>query len=251
MEPISGKPSTTFPTKEVLGKADLHIHSTYSRDGLSSIKGILEMADRNNLDLIAITDHDTIKGAEEAQKLASDFKVKVIKGEEIGTKEGHLIALFIEEFIHPKKPILDTIREIHRQRGLAIVSHSLNPLARGVSSNILFQIFPELDGIELFNAAWCGWANQKKLKRLNSEIFNLAAIGGSDAHILRQVGKGYTIFEGKDPTDLYFSIKHGLTLAEGIFTPLDYFEWAIKLPGRILMDTYHSFKNKKIFHWPC
>lgn len=217
-----------------MGKADLHIHSNYSPDAFSPVRGILEMADKNNLDLIAITDHDTIKGAEEAQKLAPEFKVKVIKGEEIGTKKGHLIAIFIDNFIPPKKPILETIREIHNQGGLVIIPHPLNPFSRGVSLNTLFQIYKEVDGIELFNASWSGWINQKKVSKLNSEIFNLAAIGNSDAHVLSQVGKGYTIFKGKTPSDLYSSIKNKLTQAEGSFNLYGLFELWLNQPRRII-----------------
>ena len=201
------------------------------------------MADKKNLDLIAITDHDTIQGAKEATKIASEFKVKVIKGEEIETKEGHLIGIFIEEVIAPGKPILDTIREIHNQRGLAIIPHPLARFSRGVSLNTLFRVFKEADGIEVFNASWLGWINQKKIKKFNSQIFKLAPIGGSDAHIVRQVGRAYTIFEGREPSDLYSAIKNKTTKAEGSFDLLSYLELLIKQPQR-LQPSRHSSKRK-------
>ena len=44
-------------------KADLHIHSTYS-DGLDSIPQILDYVEQQtDLDLIAIADHDDVRGA--------------------------------------------------------------------------------------------------------------------------------------------------------------------------------------------
>ena len=216
------------------GKADLHIHSNYSKDAFSSVKEILEKADEINLDIIAITDHDTMEGVKEAEKITSQFKVKLIKGEEIETKEGHLIGLFIENFISPGKPILDTVREIHQQGGLSIVPHPLARFSQGISLETLSQVFEEVDGIETFNASWLGWINRKKVEKLNSQLFHLAQIGGSDAHILRQIGKGYTIFEGKPPSDLYSAIKNKTTRAEGYFNLLGYLELFIKQPKRIL-----------------
>lgn len=219
--------------KSIFGKADLHIHSDYSRDAFSPIKEVLKRADEINLDLIAITDHDTMEGVKQAEKIAPEFKVKLINGEEISTKEGHLIGLFIENFISPGKLILDAIREIHSQGGLAIVPHPLTRLSQGVSLNTLFQIFKEVDGIETFNASWLGWINQKKVEKLNSQFFHLAQIGGSDAHVLREVGKAYTIFKGKNPSDLYLAIKNKTTQAEGSFDLLSYLELLINQPRRL------------------
>jgi predicted metal-dependent phosphoesterase TrpH len=41
---------------------DLHVHSSYSRDGESSVEEILLRAEKAGLDVIAITDHDTVEG---------------------------------------------------------------------------------------------------------------------------------------------------------------------------------------------
>ena len=200
----------------LLGKADLHIHSEHSSDSFVSIRSILKAAEEKGLDLIAITDHDKIGGAVEAQKISSEFKVKTIIGEEVGAKEGHLISIFIKERIAPQRPILDTIKEVHSQGGLAIVAHPSNLFYRGVKLKTLMKIYRELDGIELFNAnaVWTAWATNKKIIKLNSEVFKLAAIGSSDAHIISQIGMGYTIFNGKEPDDLYSSIKNKATQAK-------------------------------------
>jgi len=215
------------------GKADLHIHSNYSKDAFSSVKEILKRAAEINLDIIAITDHDTLEGLKEAENLASEFKVKVVKGEEISAKGGHLVGIFIKDFIAPNRPILDTIREIHHQEGLVIVPHPLVRISAGISQKTLFKIFKELDGIEAYNASWVGWLNRKKIEKLNSQIFKLAPTGGSDAHIARQVGNAYTIFEGKNPSDLYSAIKNKNTQSEGSFDLLSYLELLIKQPKRL------------------
>ncbi|MDZ7715926.1 MAG: PHP domain-containing protein [Balneolaceae bacterium] len=78
-----------------MGKADLHIHTTAS-DGLSTPVEIVESAVKHNLDVIAITDHDTISGVREAREAAKSTELEVISGVEITSdfkgKEAHLLA---------------------------------------------------------------------------------------------------------------------------------------------------------------
>ncbi|MFO3797223.1 MAG: PHP domain-containing protein, partial [Anaerolineales bacterium] len=57
-----------------MGLADLHIHSIYSVDGAITISAILNyVASRTNLNVIAITDHDEIAGALQAEKMAHHY----------------------------------------------------------------------------------------------------------------------------------------------------------------------------------
>src|SRR6266702_5756340 len=80
------------------GKADLHMHSTYS-DGIATIEQILHYVQHHtHLDVIAITDHDVIEGSLRARDLweKGSYRFDFIVGEEISTSEGHLLALFIE-----------------------------------------------------------------------------------------------------------------------------------------------------------
>jgi hypothetical protein len=217
-----------------MSKADLHVHTSSSPDALSSLREIFKKAKERKLDLVAITDHDTIKGAKEAQKIAPEFGIEAIVGQEITTKEGDLITLFIEEEIKAGRPAFDTVREIHKQGGLAIVPHPDNWICGGISFRILFKIFNELDGIELLNGSWFGWIKAQESKKLNSSTFNLAAIGGSDSHLAREVGCAYTIFDGKTAADLYSAIRAKKTLTGG--TPWAYkdrFFWMLNFP-RIL-----------------
>jgi len=199
----------------IFGKADLHIHSNYSKDALSDLPAILEMAEKKKLNIIAITDHQTIKGAKEGQKMAPQFGLEVIVGEEITTKEGDIIGLFIEEEILPGRSVLNTIKEIHQQGGLAIAPHPDNWFLGGIPLGVLLKIFDQLDGIELFNGSWAGRIKRKENEKLNELLFDLAPLGGSDAHLARQIGCAYTVFPGKTPDDLYAAIREKLTLPAG------------------------------------
>jgi predicted metal-dependent phosphoesterase TrpH len=76
-----------------MSKADLHIHTIYSTDGTASVREALEGAVRAGLDVIAITDHDEVRGSLEARAISNEYGVKVIPGAEVSTSEGHLKAL--------------------------------------------------------------------------------------------------------------------------------------------------------------
>ena len=86
-----------------LGRADLHIH-TLASDGTSGIMTILDHVETSTqLDLIAITDHERIDAALAARTIARDqgLRFEVVVGEEVTTRGGHLLALFIDEPVKP------------------------------------------------------------------------------------------------------------------------------------------------------
>ena len=86
---------------ERIARADLHVH-TLASDGLSTVEDVLEHAEhRARLDIVAITDHERIDAAVVAREIAlrRGLKLQVIVGEEITTRGGHLVGLFLRERI--------------------------------------------------------------------------------------------------------------------------------------------------------
>ncbi len=81
-------------------KSDLHIHTTAS-DGKHTPSEVVTRALETDLDVIAITDHDTVAGVDEAQEAASGTRLRVIRGVEISTlfegRECHLLAYAFED----------------------------------------------------------------------------------------------------------------------------------------------------------
>src|SRR5579884_654374 len=81
-----------------LGRADLHLH-TLASDGLMSPRALVDYAEHaTSLDVIAITDHDETRAALEGRDWAAQrgYRVQVVPGVEVTTRDGHLLALFIE-----------------------------------------------------------------------------------------------------------------------------------------------------------
>jgi predicted metal-dependent phosphoesterase TrpH len=117
------------------GAADIHIHSSMD-DGMSSVSDILTaVANRGDLDVIAITDHNEISGSYQARELTAklNYPFEVVTGMEVDTIEGHLLALFIENPIPTHQPLVTAITAIHDQGGLAILPHPMNWLTDSIS----------------------------------------------------------------------------------------------------------------------
>lgn len=216
------------------GKADLHMHSTYS-DGSGTIEQILEHVQQHTeLDVIALTDHDVIEGALRAHDLwqRGSYRFDFIIGEEVTTQEGHLLGLFIEKRVPPGLSMERSIDLIHEQGGLAIIAHPLHRFfrhscQRAVMDRIHASKDVWFDGIETWNASFCGiYANQLAM-RVNREVYGLPEVGNSDAHILNSIGSGLTWFEGKSAQDVRTSIENGLSAPGGkLWQVQDYVHWA-------------------------
>lgn len=200
------------------GKADLHIHTSHS-DGMFSANELLAYAeDRTDLDVIAVTDHDSLEGAWKARERWAQgrYRFDFVTGMEVTTIEGHLLALFIEDPVPCLRGLRETIEAIRKQGGLAIVPHPFTWLTRGVGERHLRRLCSgkasiRPDGIELTNGTPAGRAGAKRAKHLNDSEFLLAEAGGSDAHFLSAVGCGYTEFGGSTAEELRLAIQDGKT----------------------------------------
>ncbi|HEY8177135.1 MAG TPA: PHP-associated domain-containing protein [Candidatus Limnocylindria bacterium] len=191
------------------GKADMHLHTLYS-DGTVAVDALLQHIEaQTDLDLMAITDHERLDGALRAREIheAGDFHFDLVVGEEITTRRGHVLALFIEERIPALRPLPETLERIHDQGGLAIAAHPLAPLtpSLGRRSLLTLQRDPDprhhLDAIELHNPSAAGRVRRLERNRLNERFLHLAGVGNSDAHVLEHVGTGWTWFAGATAAD--------------------------------------------------
>jgi predicted metal-dependent phosphoesterase TrpH len=205
------------------GKADMHLHTLYS-DGTSGVEALLDHVERHsNLDLVAITDHERLDGALRAREIhaAGSFSFALVVGEEITTRRGHLLALFVEERIPALRPLSETLERIHDQGGLAIAAHPLAPLtpSLGRRSLLALQQDPDarhhLDAIELLNPSAAGRSRRLDRLHLNEELLHLPAVGNSDAHILEHVGSGWTWFPGASAADYRRAVLDHATEPDG------------------------------------
>jgi len=210
---------TRVTTHEVWSKADIHIHSNHS-DGLASIPEIMEYVQHHtDLKVIAITDHNTLEGAHFARSLAELYDFEVVVGEEVSSKQGHILGLFLEEYVRPGMSAADTVRAIEEQGGIAVIAHPFS--AKGVFGPNGRNLFAAaatdwaFHAFEVYNSLpFLVWANSMAAKTLAGGR-GVAATGGSDAHVLEAVGQGYTVFRGTTAEDLRASVLNLETRAEG------------------------------------
>lgn len=207
-----------------LGKADMHLHTLYS-DGTASVQQLLDHVEqRTDLDVIAVTDHERIDGALRAREIhaAGDYSFELVVGEEITTRRGHVVALFLSERVPALRPLPETLERIHDQGGIAIAAHPLAPLTPSLGRRSLLDAREaeprhRLDAIELMNPSAAGRARRRTRDRLNEEVLDLAAVGNSDAHVLEGVGTAWTWFPGSSAADYRAAIDERATRPDGAF----------------------------------
>lgn len=181
---------------------DLHTHSFFSGDGISSPEDLIAAARAKGLSGIAITDHNTCdavnylleKGLMRLDGLpVNDFLI--LPGVEVTTADGHLLCIGAELPYLKGKPAREVCDIIHERGGLAIPPHPYDLFRAGIRFATL-ETLP-VDALEVFNAA-------TTLRRYNRYAFKYAQIrslpmtAASDAHHAAAVGTAYTIVNTDD-----------------------------------------------------
>lgn len=205
-----------------MGKADLQLHSDLG-DGLNSPEEILHAAEAAGLDVIALTDHDDIRGSFLLRDLAAKRRsvVVVATGIEVTTRAGHLLALFVEDEIPMFRPLAETVTAIHRAGGIAIVPHPLSYLTFSIGERALRTLAVGgdgrsfVDGIEVRNPSYAGRVRGERARWLNEHVLRVAETGSSDAHHAKLVGTAWTEFPGDDVNALRTAILARTTRAHG------------------------------------
>ena len=242
-------------------KADLHVHSYHSgyarhfqwlraRECYSTPDEIHRVARARGMDLVCITDHDSVDGCNEfldRHPDAEDF----VAGEEISCfvpdapgLRVHLGALGMTDALHREAQrlrgnVFDTAKFLRQQGVFCAVNH-------------LFMLFDDQMAVESYVRQALAWApgletrNGAMLAEHNAFIAELAsslratgappvAVGGSDAHLLRYVGTTYTEAPGRTREEFLASLMEGRTEVGG----------AHGGRGRLLVEIYGSIVN----HW--
>jgi predicted metal-dependent phosphoesterase TrpH len=202
------------------GTADLQIHTRFS-DGSDSPRDVLRWAERKRLDVIAITDHDTIEGALIAGELALESRSypDVIVGEEVSSVDGHILGLFLHTRVPPGLSAEETVAAIHEQGGIAIAAH---PYWRHASSGRRGWVYSvgdhvehvAFDAVEVLNGGFT--PSMIAANRRAAEVaraLGKTEVGGSDAHVRHAVAWAHTRFDGRYARDLRRSILAGSTRA--------------------------------------
>jgi glycosyltransferase involved in cell wall biosynthesis len=165
---------------------DLHMHTDHSYDCATPVEVLLAQARARGLGAIAITDHNEISGALEAQSKAEG--IKVIVAEEVKTADqGEVIGLFIEKKIPRGMTLEKTVAEIKRQGGLVYVPHPFDRLHSVPDYEHLLGVLDDVDAIEVFNPRVAISEFNEEAVRFAAK-YRIPAGAGSDAHVPQGLG---------------------------------------------------------------
>ena len=204
-------------------KIDLHCHTEASADCITPILLFPDRCQAREIKVQAITDHDEIWGAQQLKALSEEMfsevaaNLTVIVGEEISTREGEIIGLFLREKIEPRLTPEETVDQIKAQGGLVLLPHGFDPLKRyRLRPDARQRIVDAIDVVETFNArisrprwnraavAWC-------------EAYGVLMSAGSDAHTLADVGSAWVEVPQSSietPADLLKALEGGTPVGQ-------------------------------------
>jgi hypothetical protein len=166
-------------------KAIFHTHTTASHDAAIYPEELIKYCIQNNINAVAVTDHNTFQNA---KKLTTEIRVKIIPGEEIQTREGgEIIGLFLKEEIAKELPALEVIQKIRAQDGVVYLPHPFDTVRRRQFSPLFLEtLAPQIDIVETFNAR--NIFNKANLDATAfAQKYKLLSCVGSDAHILSEL----------------------------------------------------------------
>ena len=208
------------PAPRRFGRADLQIHTAHG-DGMADARALLDhVEERTDLDVIAVTDHDDVRGALLAreQHARGRYRFDFVPGVELTTRAGHLLALWVDEPLPALRPLAESVAAVHAAGGVAVVPHPFSWLTRSIGRRALDALLAggdaatHPDGIEVANATLAGRVTGARALRRNRERYRLAETGGSDAHFLEAVGTAATLFPGRGADELRAAIAERRTL---------------------------------------
>ncbi len=186
----------------------MHTHCEYSPDSRTPIAIQALAIKAAGLDVVCATDHNTIDGALRLREHADGFRVVI--GEEVSSRDGEIIGLFLDEAVPRDLSAEETIARIHDQGGLVCVPHpySHNRIYR-IRREALERVWPTIDAIEVFNAREA-IANDNRRALAFSVLHGIPGAVGSDAHRPWEIGRAFVeIPDFTGPDDFIASLRNG------------------------------------------
>jgi predicted metal-dependent phosphoesterase TrpH len=203
-----------------------------SRDCYSTPADVYRVAKARGMDLVAVTDHDSIDGALELLDARPDA-TDVIVGEEVSCTlpEGdiavHLGVYGMTEPLHRqvqtlRRNVFDVIACLREANVFFALNHLLHFYRGQIPFGAYLQLLDEVPAIEVRNGTMLAAHNTlvellaERRSRLAAPMPPLAMVAGSDAHTLRRVGLTWTTAPGRTREEFLLSLRQGLGRPGGL-----------------------------------
>jgi predicted metal-dependent phosphoesterase TrpH len=212
-------------------KVDLHSHTHFSRDALTSVSTFVRRYQRAGIDCVAVSDHNNIDGA---LAVRADAGFRVIISEEIKSSEGEIIGLFLQETIRKGLSPEDTVRAIREQGGLVLVPHPYDRLRQSpLREEAALRIMNDIDIIEVFNSRTIFSQDNEKSLRLAEQYGKLMS-ASTDAHTPWEIGLAYTEMSPfETPGDFLIALGQGRRVGRSSFVGVHWLSTWAKIRWRL------------------
>lgn len=191
-------------------RVDMHLHTMWSGDAQTTPDELAAAVADTGLDVLCITDHSEVKGA---QRLADSGELgcRVVVGQELRTGAGEIIGLFLSERLPFGLSPDEACRAIRDQGGLVYIPHPFDRLRHALRRAALERLVGDghVDAIEVWNAKVRAPAANRQAAEF-AAAHGLAAGAASDAHEPSAIGAAYVeMAEFTDSASFLASLRHG------------------------------------------
>lgn len=171
-------------------RVELHCHSSYSPDCGMGFDDLIRVVQQRGLTCLALTDHNRLSGAAALRAIAP---FPVVLGEEVRTREGEIIGLFLTEEIPSHLTPEETVARIRAQGGVVYVPHPFDRF-RGsrLSPAALERIVNQVDVLEVWNGRTLLPSDNLRAAAYAAR-HGLLRAAASDAHTTGEVGRSHVI----------------------------------------------------------
>jgi len=171
--------------------ADLHVHTTYSKDSLITPQDLVYYAKKRGLNAVAVTDHNFLEGA---YKIAKETDFLIIPGMEVSSADGHIVALNVRDLIPRGLSAPETVERIHKAGGVAIACHTYVYFKGCLKENVC----ETFDAIEVINSRAFPFKRSVRKAEETAKKLGLVRVAGTDSHYGPQIGCAYTVIEADE-----------------------------------------------------
>lgn len=182
-------------------RMDCHLHTVVSGDSVTALGEVLLVGAQRGLDVIAVTDHHAVSGAQDLARRSADAGgPRIVVGEEIRTPMGEIVGLFLSERVPYVLPLLEAASRIRDQGGLVYAPHPFDDRRHSLGRRGLETLADHglLDVVEVFNAK-VGGEDMNTAAATAAADLELPVAAGSDAHDPEGIGAAFVelpAFEG-------------------------------------------------------
>jgi predicted metal-dependent phosphoesterase TrpH len=211
-------------------RCDLHVHSRHS--GPATVPGLRHIvrecyaepwevryaARERGMDLVTLTDHDSIAGALELAGLPDVFVSEEVTCQVPGGRELHLGVYDIKEAQHEalqaRRNDLESLFAYAAEERIPVcVNHPFSALTGRREDRDLPLAFRGATHVEVRNGMMSALSND--YARAAGRRTRLAPCGGSDAHTLASVARAFTCVPANDRAEFLAGLRAGLTFPAG------------------------------------